>query len=251
MHSVAKVLATLLVVFVVGVLPFLGRYRYRQLVKGLASDPSARRRHYVCGIVSEWAYVGVVVVIVALGGGTASSIGLTWHNLKPGGALLSVEFVVVVAIGLVVTTLILRRAGPKLLARFRRQVQPFVELIPRTREERLVFGALAVTAGICEEILFRGFGIMYFHWMFPGTGSAVIVLCIGASFGLAHLYQGLRNVILIGVLGCVFTSVAVASGTIVAVIVVHALVDLRVLFLPSSLVASPEMAKPPGTIGPY
>ena len=246
----AKYLATLLVAFIVLVQPFRGRSRYEDLVRRVKTDQFARTRHYRRGIVGEWLYVSLVVVIVFLAAGNARSIGLTLNHLKPGGTFISVEIVAIVFMATAVTTIEVRRPNSKLLPRFRRQAQRFVELIPRTREERRMFSVLAVSAGICEEIVFRGFGIMYFRLMFPGTNSVIIVLCLGAVFGLVHAYQGVRNVLLLGALGCGFAWMVLATGTIVAAVAVHALIDLRVAFLPTSITERPEMAEQSGLVEP-
>lgn len=59
-----------------------------------------------------------------------------------------------------------------------------------------------------------------------------MLVVTSAAFGLAHLYQGLRGVVLTGVVGAVLGSLLISSGSIVPPIVVHALVDLRILALP-------------------
>ncbi len=202
------------------------------------------------GIVGEWAYVGIVAIIGVLAGRNAASIGLTLHDLEPGAVTIVVEYIVLVALGLVVTTVIILRADPRVLDLVRRQVRGFIELLPRTRQERLVFAGLAVTAGICEEILYRGFGIAYIEWLLPGVDSAAIILIIGVTFGFVHLYQGPRNVILTGVLGGLFAWLTLATGTLLPAIVIHVLVDLRIVFLPTALAEPPPSAGPPIGIGP-
>jgi membrane protease YdiL (CAAX protease family) len=239
MHVAAACLATALVVLMVGGQPLLGRRRYMRLVQRIRTDPMARRRHYGRGIASEWIYVGIVVIVGLLAGRRAASIGLTLHHLKPGAVTTGLEFIVLVAAGLVVTTVMIWRVGTGVLDRLRRQVSGFIELVPRTRNERLMFAGVAVTAGICEEILYRGFGVAYLKWLLPGVGRLPVIVVIGLAFGIAHLYQGPRNVILTGLVGGVFTWVTLATGTLAPAIVVHALVDLRIMALPTALVEPP------------
>jgi membrane protease YdiL (CAAX protease family) len=227
MHVAAACLGTLLVVVMVVVQPLVGRRRYRVLVRRVGTDPTARLRHYVRGIVGEWIYVGIVAVVGVLAGRHAASIGLTLHHLEPGALTTALGLVVLATAGLVVTIVIIWRAGPSVLGLIRRQVSGFVELLPRTRRERVVCAGLAVTAGICEEILYRGFGIAYLKWLFPGAGDTAIILTIGVAFGIVHLYQGPRNVVLTGIVGGLFAWLTLATGTLVPAIVIHALVDLH------------------------
>jgi membrane protease YdiL (CAAX protease family) len=199
----------------------------------------------VRGIASEWVYVGIVVIVGLLAGRRAASIGLTLHHLKPGAVTTALEFIVLVAGGLVATTVMIWHVGPRVLDRLRRQVSGFIELIPRTSRERLVFAGVAVTAGICEEILYRGFGIAYLKWLFPEASRFTVIVLIGLAFGIVHLYQGPRNVILTGIVGGLFTWVTLATGTLAPAIIVHALVDLRIVALPTALVEPTTSADQP------
>ena len=225
----------MLVVVLVCVQPFLGRRRYRRLAERARTDPNARVRHYTRGIVGEWVYVGVIAVIGALAGHGAASIGLTLHHLQPGAGGNAAGFTVVAAFGLLASTVIIRLGGRRTLDAVRRQVRGFVELLPRTNQERAVFAGLAVTAGICEEILYRGFGIAYVKWLLPGASRTTVIVVIGVAFGIVHLYQGPRNVLLTGIVGGLFAWITLLTATLLPAMAVHALVDLRVLALPSAL----------------
>ncbi|MGB9074642.1 MAG: type II CAAX endopeptidase family protein [Terriglobales bacterium] len=76
------------------------------------------------------------------------------------------------------------------------------EIVPHGRTEAIVYVLLSLTAGICEEILFRG----YLQKQFTAiTRSAVAGLLIqGVVFGIGHAYQGIRFVPVIAVYGCLF-----------------------------------------------
>lgn len=113
----------------------------------------------------------------------------------------------------------------------RRMLEPVGALLPRTKGERRAFAALCVTAGICEEILFRGFLMFYLQEVFPGLGIAGAVVVSSAVFGLAHLYQGLAGVLTTGALGVGMAMLYAAGGSLVVPIVLHALLDLRILLI--------------------
>jgi membrane protease YdiL (CAAX protease family) len=87
--------------------------------------------------------------------------------------------------------------------------------------------------------VFRGFGIAYVRFLWPDAGDGWIILITSAVFGLAHLYQGLRGVVLTGLVGAAFASMTLTTGSLVPAIAVHAMVDLRILGLPD---LSPELA---------
>jgi membrane protease YdiL (CAAX protease family) len=56
-------------------------------------------------------------------------------------------------------------------------------------------------------------------------------LVAAAIFGIDHGYQGVAGIIATTVLALVFTILFFATGTLWVPIVVHALIDLRVLLL--------------------
>ena len=132
------------------------------------------------------------------------------------------------------------------------QLRPVAALLPRTPVERRMFAALAVTAGICEELLYRGFGLAALRWVAPGLGTAALIVITGAAFGFAHLYQGRMGVIATGLLGAYFAWIVIATGSLVPVILLHALLDARILALPLDAVPFPEPAtpRPPTRNGP-
>ncbi|HEY2428338.1 MAG TPA: CPBP family intramembrane glutamic endopeptidase [Acidimicrobiales bacterium] len=231
-------LATVLVAAMVGLQPVLGRRRYRRLVEALPRDPDARGRHYRRGIIGEWTAVAVVVAIGALSGRGASSIGLPGRDVGAATGEVAGAAVVLAA------SAVLFRAE-SLRAVLRRQARGFVALLPRTGEERLLFVALAVTAGICEEVLFRGFGIAYVRWLWPDATHTWLIVVTSLAFGVAHLYQGPRGVALTAVIGAVFASLTLSTGSLIPAMVLHALVDLRILALPD-LGSEAGPVPPPG-----
>jgi membrane protease YdiL (CAAX protease family) len=172
--------------------------------------------------------VGVVVVIGLLAGRHPASIGLGAGS----DARAATNDVLAVALVLAASALIFRFGGSNIRALLRRQARGFIELLPRSRQERLTFGALAITAGVCEEVVFRGFGIAYVRWLWPAASQPFIIVVTAAAFGFAHLYQGIRGVVLTGLVGAYLAWLTLSTGSLLPAIVVHALIDLRVLALP-------------------
>jgi membrane protease YdiL (CAAX protease family) len=224
----AATLATAFVVELIFFQPFAGRRRYRRLKAELATNQEARLRHYRRGIVGEWLAAGLVVVIGLLAGRDPGSIGLRAGSDAGAAA----NDVVAVAVILAASAVIFRFGGSNIRALLRRQARGFLELLPRSRRERLTFAALAITAGVCEEIVFRGFGIAYVRWLWPAASRPFIIAVTAAAFGVAHLYQGTRGVLLTGIVGAYLAWLTLSTGSLLPAIAVHALIDLRILALP-------------------
>jgi membrane protease YdiL (CAAX protease family) len=119
------------------------------------------------------------------------------------------------------------------------QLEPVAALLPRTPAERWVFALLALTAGICEEVLYRGFGLAALRWAAPGLGHPPLIAITAIAFGMAHLYQGGRGVALTGLAGAYLAWIAISAGSLVPVMVLHAILDLRILGLPLDAVPFP------------
>ncbi|HJX84953.1 MAG TPA: CPBP family intramembrane glutamic endopeptidase [Candidatus Angelobacter sp.] len=97
-------------------------------------------------------------------------------------------------------------------------------LLPESLLEILLWIATSITAGVCEELAFRGYVQRQFHAL---TGNvAVAVVAQGLVFGLFHAYQGWKNVVVICVLGALYGALAAWRGNLRANIVTHAWTDV-------------------------
>jgi CAAX protease family protein len=97
-------------------------------------------------------------------------------------------------------------------------------LLPRGPLEGVVWVALSLTAGICEEAVFRGYLQKQFEAL---TGNAAVAILVQAViFGIAHGYQGLRNMITIAALGVLYGAIAQWRRNLRAVTILHAWTDV-------------------------
>jgi len=98
------------------------------------------------------------------------------------------------------------------------------DLLPRTLLEILIWIALSTTAGICEELAFRGYLQRQFHAM---TGNvAVAVIAQALVFGAAHSYQGWKAVVVISVLGALYGTLVAWRGNVRASVIAHVWSDI-------------------------
>jgi membrane protease YdiL (CAAX protease family) len=97
-------------------------------------------------------------------------------------------------------------------------------LLPQSLLEILIWIATSITAGICEEMAFRGYLQRQFQAL--SGNVAIAVLGQGLVFGLFHAYQGWKNVIVISVLGALFGALAAWRRNLRANIIVHAWADI-------------------------
>ncbi len=122
--------------------------------------------------------------------------------------------------------------------RWRKLLPDFSALLPVAARERLLWAAVAISAGICEEVVFRGWLLATLHGPAGLTGTALVAVA-AVIFGLAHAYQGIAGVVLTAFAGAFFCVLYVTTGSLLIPIALHTLVDLRFALLPA-----PPMQKP-------
>ena len=97
-------------------------------------------------------------------------------------------------------------------------------LLPQGPLETTVWIALSLTAGFCEEAIFRGYVQRQARAL---TGSVPLAVAIQAViFGISHGYQGLRPAIAITVLGALYGALARWRKSLRPGMVLHAWMDI-------------------------
>ena len=105
------------------------------------------------------------------------------------------------------------------------QLAPFLPKTPRQHRWGM---ALSVSAGVAEEIAYRGFVM----WMLAFFMPVYAVIAVQALvFGLAHAYQGWGGAVGTAILGAVIGLVYWATGSLFLPILLHVLVDAMSLSL--------------------
>jgi len=224
---------------------------YRQLKADVAKgDTQARMRVYRKAIVFEW--VSALLALVGLGfdwsklnpqsldlsGTSLAQLVVRTHDFD-GGILTGVFFGV--AIGTIAIFVARKRANQRgaTAARnergawLRKLIPDFSALIPSTSRERLVWLFVAISAGICEEIVFRGWLLSVLHNPVGLAGTALIAAA-ALSFGMAHAYQGITGMILTAFAGALFCALYLATGSLLVPIVLHVVIDARFALMPGA-----------------
>lgn len=201
------------------------RWYWPRCVRAIrARTPGARVRFYRNTIAAEW-----VFTLYVLGLWTVKARAWSTLRLGSGGPLrLGAGFLVAA----VIVRLFMLQARkvrevlkrPEAAARLREKFAFAEPLVPETNGERRGFWLVSMTAGICEEIIFRGFLI----WLITahlGLVAAVIISSI--IFGYNHIYLGVAQVPRTAIVGLLLALVVLASGSLWLAMLIHAAVDMN------------------------
>lgn len=93
-------------------------------------------------------------------------------------------------------------------------------LVPGTRLEVMFWLALSMTAGFCEEIIFRGYLQRQFAALTQTAWGGII--CSAIVFGFGHGYEGARRMLIIAVYGAMFGVLAHYRKSLAPGMVAHA-----------------------------
>lgn len=110
-----------------------------------------------------------------------------------------------------------------LLGHNKEELEAMRILVPRTPAELVVWVALSVTAGFCEELIFRGYLQRQFLALTGNDGFAVLLQSL--VFGAAHLYQGWKGALTITVYGALFGVLAAWRKSLRPGMIQHAAQD--------------------------
>jgi uncharacterized protein len=210
----------LIFAFIGVVIPWRGRARLRHLLSLPSVDTKEKITLYATTIAFQWVLAMVVAWRALARGLTAKELGLSELNL--------LEVLLPGLAGCVVLGgfhwLNLRRVGkmegpaPELMRSIAARVLPnsFAEFLP--------YCALAATAGVCEEFLYRGFAMAALTRV--GLPIWLVVVLTAVLFGLAHTYQGKSGIAGTTLMGLLFGAFRNLTESLVPVTMWHATVDI-------------------------
>ena len=202
------------------IVPWRGRVRMKKLLAMPQVSTVERLVLYASTIAFQWVAVVLVAWRAWAHGFTAAQLGLTIHDRSR----ILVGSIVGTATIAALQWLNLRRAG-KVPIEARGSLQAVAErILPQSTVELLPFLALAITAGLCEEFLYRGFAMAVL--VHVGLQAWIIVLISSVLFGLAHSYQGRGGMIMTLLIGLILGTSRIAYDSLVPAIFWHSAVDV-------------------------
>jgi len=99
-----------------------------------------------------------------------------------------------------------------------------LHLLPRTGREKRLFAGLSLSAGVGEELAFRGYAMAALQLLFLPPWTAAVAT--SAAFGMMHAYQGMAGILRTALVGVVLAGSVLQTGSLLPAMAAHALVDL-------------------------
>lgn len=216
--------------------PIFG-YRDFQKFKGeVKENERARLKFYKSTIIGLWIPTIFIFLLVTSTQLTVADIGLSLPsiNTQPLGPWVTYTVFAVVAlytIGILYYSIgyhVSNNIKSKLSQAKQKEWEnvSFSELLPVTNRDKKVWNYVSLTAGVTEEIIYRGFLIFALAFLFPDFSIWLVILLASILFGLAHTYQGfMTGVVRTTIFGIVFSILYIGLGSILPLIVLHFLID--------------------------
>ncbi|HMQ05951.1 MAG TPA: type II CAAX endopeptidase family protein [Saprospiraceae bacterium] len=206
--------------FIIGiVLPALSLIRGKVDMEILDFKSEDKKRFYYANGGILWIGAIVVFILWVLAGRPFSSMGLQWPVTDGLVVIFVLVFLILYFIEMVAET---------------KNIKNFDELLksaaflPRNKTEFTHFSFLAFSAGVCEEIVYRGFLVTYLYFMIndPVWSYHVAVVLPALIFGAVHIYQGYKPALKITVMSLLLGTIFIFSQSLLIVVILHIGIDL-------------------------
>jgi uncharacterized protein len=231
--SAATLMQHLLFFFLLVVAPIWDLYETPKLKRNPSSERKIRYYKTIC----TWLWIASALAVVAIGFRPLFTFSpspgeISWLLLHPWVRYLVdvlIASFVIISVLLPLGTVIWKKLAKRPRKYSSAALKSFSYFFPATWIERRWWVFLSITAGVCEETLFRGFMLHYLH-VFPWTLNLTLALLISSViFGFNHLYQGAGGVAGTAIAGFLFGLLFLLTGNLLLPIILHGVMDLRLL----------------------
>lgn len=237
------VLAWIIAGYLLFIIPVAELLTYRKYKGQIAANTFSKQTFYNSVFIELWLPVIGIFILVLLGEITLQDIrlnALVWNPFDLSTWLLVVAAIISAIPVLLILLSTYNFIGVKRSPAFRdayiaalkkqedktkESNQVLFAILPSKKYEKVQWTFLSITAGITEEILFRGFLVFFLHFLFPSIPIPLLCLLQAIPFALMHLYQGVQGVITTFFMGLIFGLYVILFGSLIPGIIIHILLD--------------------------
>ena len=226
----------LLIIFALLYEPIIGYFDFKKFKVDVRVNQNARLKFYKSSIIGLWIPTIFILLLVIFTELTLKNIGLSVPNINTDILGPLVTYSVFAVVLFYFFGLLYYSIGYHISDKVRKKMNQvnekewknddFSEILPVTNNEKRVWNYVSLTAGITEEIIYRGFLLFALSYLFPEFSIFFIIIFSSIFFGLAHTYQGfITGVVRTTVIGIIFSVLYIGIGSIFPLIIFHFLVD--------------------------
>ncbi|WDD97352.1 CPBP family intramembrane glutamic endopeptidase [Thalassomonas actiniarum] len=200
-------------------------FSYHKDKKTVTENPAKKITLYRWTLLFLWLPTLFTLALSYSGQISVSNLGISWHwNWITAGCLVLLLFTV--------TYLLFSLAQIKKRIRDDCQLQKSLNgqlaqsqwFMPTTpRETRYFIFAISVSAGICEELLFRGYLLNLLSGLLPDYAAVTLSAIL---FALPHIYQGVIPAMRTFIMGVIFALLYLLTDSIIICILLHITLDI-------------------------
>ncbi|MCM3588354.1 CPBP family intramembrane metalloprotease [Mesobacillus maritimus] len=226
----------ILLLFLLFYEPIFGYFDFQRFKQKVKTDHKARLNYYNNTIIGLWVPTITILLLTIFTELTFEEIGISIPNLNTeplgkavtytglGIGLLYLLFVLYFIIGFNFSDKIKKELTKKKKEDWEKSV--IAPLLPVTESEKKRWNYVSLTAGLTEEVIYRGFTLFALAYLFPNLSIWVIIVLSSFIFGLAHTYQGfLMGFVRTSVFAILFCILYIGLGSILPLILLHFLLD--------------------------
>ncbi len=222
----------ILIIYLTVAAPVLGYFELKKLKKFESTSENKKLKEYNHIIIWSWVPVILIVLQIPLSDMTLTNLGNRWITINPNNLSnwIVIPFIVVCLIYFLynVYLIIVLKTDNKVRTEASKKIPDDVKLLlPVTKQEKKRWVYVALTAGITEEIVYRGYLFFAFAFLFPSLSIFYTLLISTILFGIGHLYQG-KEAVKPVIIGLLFGFSYIVFDSIIPVMVLHITQDLVV-----------------------
>jgi membrane protease YdiL (CAAX protease family) len=222
----------IIILFAGIVSPIAGYWEYKQLKEEIAQGKNNKLKQYQNTILWSWIPIIFIVLLIPLSGLKIEDIGLRKIDIAS-SSLSNWIAIPVIAIYIIylfynIYSIIILKYSKETRVKSAEQIpQEYWVFLPVTQKEKQTWDWVALTAGITEEILYRGYIFFALALFYPNISLAIILLISTCLFGIGHIYQGV-DAIKPTIIGLLFGVFYITFNSLLPVILIHIVQDLVV-----------------------
>ena len=218
-------------------LPVLSLIRGRVDMEGVEMEIKDKRKFYFANAGVLWVGALMVFLLWLMAGREFVEMGVRYPVIDAIVVALTVLFV---ASYIIETVTELRKENKET------EILKAAPFLPQNYSEYFSFLFLAFSAGVCEEIVYRGFLVNYLLSVIndPIVAFNVAVIFPAVIFGVVHMYQGLKAVLKISIMSLLFSTIFIFSQSLLIVMILHFAVDAIGGFIGLQIALSAKESSP-------